>query len=726
MNTTRVLRNFLVQPVAFVAVQLALLLTITTGVFAQGLSLLPQPRQVQLTGGELSLRDGMVVKISGECDERLGKSIDRLYGRLSSKLGFVVMKQPVEGTSPATLEIGCDKKGEKVQKVQEDESYSLEVKPAGAVLHAQETLGALRGLETFYQLAVNTPDGFGGLPGVKIQDVPRFPWRGLLFDVARHYITVDQIQREIDGMAAVKMNVLHLHLSDDQSFRVESKKFPQLIEKGSHGEYYTQAQIKDLVAYARDRGIRIVPEFDVPGHSTAWLAAFPELATNKDDVGKPFINFGGYKNNLDPSNPKLLKVLDKLFGEMAGLFPDEYFHIGGDEVNYTYWNDSPSITAFKQKHNLADNRAVQAYFNTQVEKILHKHHKKMVGWNEILHSDLPLTTVVHSWTGVEALQEAVTRGYQVIASLDYYLDWYMPAWFHYEVDPLKPNPATIDYLMKVTPGADKSKRLLKQREFAANFTAPPNAEKLIIGGEAAEWTELATPWTIDSVLWPRMAAIAERLWSPADVNDVNSLYRRFDPLMEELSDLGITPTENLRVLRERLAGSPENERTLRTFIEALEPVKYYTRNQRERRSGNYRINGQYNRLVDTTPAESPMARRFSLAVAQVISTHSPANIEFLDATLQRWRANDAKVVVLIKSNPRLSEVAPLEESLVGVMSAASEALMYLRRGQQAPAWWVAAQHTVLDAAGGNAGDLQLAIREDVRKLVDAAGSAGSE
>lgn len=726
METIRVFKKTLTQPAVLVAVQLALIFAISSGAFAQELNLLPQPKQVQLTAGELSLRDGMVVKISGECDDRVGKSVDRLYPRLSSKLGFVVMQQPVAGTSPAALEIACDKKSAKVQQAHEDESYSLEVKPAGAVLHAGETLGALRGLETFYQLATNTPDGFGALPGVKIEDAPRFAWRGLLFDVARHYIPLEQIEREIDGMAAVKMNVLHLHLSDDQSFRVETKKFPQLIEKGSHGQYYTQAQIKELLAYARDRGIRVVPEFDVPGHSTAWLAAFPELATNKDDLGKPFINFGGYRNNLDPSNPKLLKVLDKLFGEMASLFPDEYFHIGGDEVNYTYWTDSPSITAFKQKHNLADNRAVQAYFNTQVEKILHKHHKKMVGWNEILHSDLPLTTVVHSWTGVESLQEAVTRGYQVIASLDYYLDWYMPAWFHYQVDPLKPNPATIDYLMKVTPGAEKSKRLQKQREFAANFVAPPNAETLVIGGEAAEWTELATPWTIDSVLWPRMAAIAERLWSPADVTDVNSLYRRFDPLMLELSDLGITPDENLRVLRERLAGSPENERTLRVFIEALEPVKYYTRNQRERRSGNYRINGQYNRLVDTTPAESPMARRFSMAAAQALATHSPKDIAFLQATLQRWRANDAALLGLIKSNPRLSEVAPLEETLMGVTGAASEALMYLQRGQKAPAWWVAAQHTVLDAAGVNAGDLQLAVTDDVRKLVDAAGDAGSK
>jgi hexosaminidase len=543
-----------------------------------------------------------------------------------------------------------------------------------------------------------------------------------LLDVARHYMPVDQIEREIDGLAAVKLNVLHLHLSDDQSFRIESKKFPQLVNKSSHGQYYTRADIKRLVSYAQDRGVRIIPEFDVPGHSTAWLATFPELAVSPADGSEPFVRFGGYKNTLDPSNPKLLKALDKLFGEMAALFPDEYFHIGGDEVDYSYWKVSPSVAKLKQQRKLADERAVQTYFNTQIEKILHKHGKKMVGWNEILHADLPKTTVVHSWTGVGALQEAVTRGYPVICSLDYYLDWYMPASFHYGIDPLRPNPETFETLMQVVPGGKKSKGLQEQKKQALAFRPSPEAERLVLGGEAAQWTELAAPWSIDTVLWPRLAAIAERLWSPADVKDPASLYRRFDALKLELSDLGITPDEDLRKLRVRLSGSDEGAQTLADFAETLEPVKYYTSNARQREAKAYDLNSPLNRLVDTVPAESASARQFAAVVTRYLKGRTPEDLAYLKASLARWDAAAQRMADLAKTNARLSEALPLVDSLRAAYKSAAEALDYLESSKQAPASWTELQRVALNPESKNDSDLKPAITLDVQRLMDAATS----
>jgi hexosaminidase len=694
-------------------------LTSTKSLAADQLTLLPRPTQVELGAGEMSLRDGFTVRYTDVQDERVTRAVGRLYDRISRKLGFVVMQKPVATTTPG-LEIVIDKKSGDIQRVTDDESYTLTVTPTGATLHAPEPLGALRGLETFYQLVFNTNDGYGALPVVKIDDRPRFPWRGLLLDVARHYMPLKQIEREVDGLAAVKMDVLHLHLSDDQSFRVESKKFPELTEKGSHGQFYTQEQIKDLVAYARDRGVRIVPEFDVPGHSTAWLAAFPDLAVQEADPNETFTQFGGYKNTLDPSNPKLMKTLDKLFGEMASLFPDEYFHIGGDEVDYTYWRQSAAIAAFKQKHHLQDEQAVQTYFNTELEKLLSKHHKKMMGWNEILHADLPKTTVIQSWIGVSALEEAVQRGYPVVVSLSYYLDNYMPAWFHYNVDPLHPDPQTYEDLMDAIPNGHQNKALNADKVAAENFKPSPEAERLVMGGEAAEWTELTTPWSIDAEIWPRLGAIAERFWSPADVKDVDSLYRRLDALRLELSDLGISPDETLRVLRVRLAGSDAGAQVIATFAEAVEPTKLYTRHRRQKSAGMYSLTTPVNRLVDAVPPESRVAREFHKAVSGWLANRNAQDLKFIRKTLQRWENNDPPISRLVKTNPRMSEARPLVDSLRGHLSAASEAISYIELGEQAPAWWTQAQHTVLDAPRSDIADLQIAVMCDVRRLVDVA------
>jgi hexosaminidase len=331
-----------------------------------------------------------------------------------------------------------------------------------------------------------------------------------LIDVCRHWIPLEVVKRNIDGMAALKLNVLHLHLTEYQGFRIESKKYPRLHELGSDGLYYTQEEAREIVAYARARGIRIVPEFDMPGHATSWFVGYPELAS-APGAYKIERKWGVFDPAIDPTRAEVYEFIDNFIGEMAEIFPDAYMHIGGDEVSGKHWKNNPQIQAFMREKNLTDTRALQAYFNQRLSKILEKHGKRMIGWDEVLHPDLPQTTVVQSWRGQKSLAEAAKKGYSGILSSGYYLDHLLTAERHYMVDPLNANNG------------------LSEQEAAR-----------ILGGEACMWGEEVDAENIDSRIWTRLPAIAERLWSPRNVTDVRDMYRRLDAVSLRLEELGLS------------------------------------------------------------------------------------------------------------------------------------------------------------------------------------------
>src|SRR5215467_14573937 len=458
------------------------------------LNLMPMPTGVQPGSGQLPVTQSFSVAVTGTHDSALDSAVQRFTKHLSAETGIPF--RPQSGATP-TLTIHADHGLEPIQKLGEDESYQLTVTNSSAQLTAPTTLGALHGLETFLQLVTITPSGFAA-PAVTIKDQPRFPWRGLLIDVSRHFIPLDVLKRNLDGMAAVKMNVLHWHLSDDQGFRVESKTFPKLAGMGSEGHYYTQEEIRDFISYAHDRGIRVVPEFDTPGHSRSWFVGYPELASGEGPFTLDSEN--GPSSVTDPTREETYKFMDKFVEEMGKLFPDAYFHIGGDEVDGKFWDGNSKIQAFKQAHGMKTNQDLQAYYNQRLQKIVVKHHKIMIGWDEILHPDLPKTIVVQSWRGQESLAAAARQGYSGILSYGYYLDLMFPASRHYAVDPLAGAAASLT-------GEEKQR---------------------ILGGEACMWGEWVTPENLDSHVWPRNAAIAERLWSPQEIKDVDSMYARLN------------------------------------------------------------------------------------------------------------------------------------------------------------------------------------------------------
>lgn len=388
---------------------------------AGDLPLMPWPQQVEQPqdGGSLALTTPLEVKVSGD---DLSEALPRWQLRLARQTGNP--RLPVS-SSATTLKITIARKVAPTPQPDSDESYRLTVNGAGIQLDAETRFGAMRGMETLLQLVHN-----GALPLVTINDRPRFPWRGMLIDSARHFLPIETLKRQIDGIAAAKMNVFHWHLTDDQGWRFASSHYPQLQEKASDGLWYSQQQMRDIVSYASERGVRVVPEIDFPGHASALAVAMPQLISAPGPYQMER-GWGVFKPLLDPSNEQVYQFIDTLVGEVAAIFPDPYIHIGGDEVDASQWNSSESIRQFMQQQGLKDAHALQAYFNQRVEKILEKHRRQMVGWDEIYHPDLPRSIVIQSWQGPDALGEVAKNDYRGILSTGFYLDQAQPASYHY-------------------------------------------------------------------------------------------------------------------------------------------------------------------------------------------------------------------------------------------------------------------------------------------------------
>ena len=645
------------------------------------LNLMPMPAGVQPGAGQLAITQSFSVTVSGSHDASLDSEVQRFQAQLSHQTGIPF--RPKSGAA-ATLQIHADHGRQAVQKLGEDESYELTVADSGAKLTAPTTLGVLRGLQTFLQLVAITPAGFA-VPAVTIKDSPRFPWRGTMIDSSRHFIPVDVLKRNLDGMAAVKMNVLHWHLSDDQGFRAESKVFPKLTGMGSDGMFYTQADIREVIAYAHDRGIRVMPEFDIPGHSRSWFLGYPELSSGPGpytlEDGDPI---------MDPTRETTYKFLEKFIAEMAKLFPDAYFHIGGDEVDGKQWDANPKIQEFMRAHGMKNKQDLQAYFNQRLQKIVAKNHKTMVGWDEILHPDLPKTIVVHSWRGQKSLAEAAKQGYSGLLSYGYYLDLMWPAARHYAVDP--------------TSGE------------GANLT--PEEQKRILGGESCQWAEWVTPENVDSHIWPRNAAIAERLWSPQSVTDVNSMYARMNAVSLKLEFVGLTHRSARTLMLRRMAGDGDMT-ALRVLADVVEPVKDY--NRWSDAKGPIDFHSPLTRMIDAVYPESDTARFF----ANLVQTYAASGYKDQDAEKQirmwlvLWSNNDSHLHPLLETSSLLQEDASQSANLSGVASAALQALDYLDNSQPAPDSWKTQQLALMEQAKKPSADMLLMIVAPVQQLVEA-------
>lgn len=660
------------------------------------LNLMPYPSSVQRGSGNLKIDASFTAGLTGYSEPRLERAADRFLRTLHRQTAILVATKPGDAAK-ATLVVHTDHASKEIQELGEDESYVLEVTATGAKLTAPTPLGTMHGLQTFLQLVVVSPDGFVA-PAITINDKPRFAWRGLMIDSARHFIPLDVLRRNIDGLEAVKMNVFHWHLSENQGFRVESKKYPKLHELGSGGLYYTQDEIHDLIEYARDRGIRVVPEFDVPGHSTAWFVGYPELASAPGpyDIER---RWGVFDPAFDPTSERTYKFLDTFFGEMAKLFPDHFFHVGGDEVNGKQWDANPKILEFKKAHDFKSNEELQSYFNKRLEPIVAHHGKSMVGWDEVLDPTLPKDIVIQSWRGAEGLAEAARQGFRTILSNGYYLDLGWPAARHYAVDPMS--------------GA------------AASLTAEEKSR--ILGGESCMWAEYVNAENIDSRIWPRNAAIAERLWSPQEITDPVSMHHRMEAIANRLEWLGLTHRTFHHQMLQRIAGSstPEEFAALSTLASVVEPVKDYTRHRTAPAEPTSAT--PMNRLVDAVPLESVTARHFSELVDKFIGAgcHDSASEARLRAQLLDWHDNDAKLQPLMARSFLVKEAAATSQDLSSVGTIGLAALDFTAKGQRASDDWKAQQLATLEQIGKPKAQLLVMPAPAVQKLVEAASAGGA-
>jgi hexosaminidase len=423
------------------------------------------------------------------------------------------------------------------------ESYLLEVTPGGARIVAGDAAGLFYGAMTLLQLATLDDAAEVVLPAVRIEDAPRFSWRGFMLDPARHFWSVDQVKQVIDAMALHKLNTLHWHLTDDQGWRVEIKRYPKLTEVGGcripsgdagvdtatggprpYCGFYTQDQVREIVAYAAARHITIVPEFDVPGHATAAIAAYPELGTTTERKLVPSSEWGVFQN-LFNTEEGTIAFMENVIGELIPLFPGTYFHIGGDEAVKDQWQASARVQERMREVGAKTEMEMQSHIVARLEKYLSAHGKRLIGWDEILEGPLPAEATVMSWRGGEGGLAAARSGHDVVMSPsgDLYLDYLQT------LSPEEPpgRPASIPmqqvYAFEPVPAELEADR-----------------HRHILGLQANMWTEHTRTFErLQHNVFPRLAAVAETGWTPRERKDYAGFLERLPAQLQRYRRWGI-------------------------------------------------------------------------------------------------------------------------------------------------------------------------------------------
>ena len=658
--------------------------------------------------------------------------LDRAAERFQRDLARLTGVETFAAGGPA-LEITCAAADPGALTLKAREAYRLQVSPRGVALQADGPVGVLRGLATLRQLIETGPGGAASLPLVAIDDAPRFPWRGVMIDTARHFMSVETIKRQIDAMEQVKLNVLHLHLSDNEAFRVESRRYPRLHEVAGHGQFYTQGQIRELVAYAADRGVRVVPEFDVPGHARAMTLAYPQLASNP--AGAPAAGL----QVLNPASEETYRFVERLFDEMAGLFPDAYFHIGGDEVPDDAWAGDPQVEALMKAEGLKTKAEVEARFHRRIHQALTRRGKIVVGWEEVIDTGtLPRDVVVHAWRTSNATARATALGHKTIVSAGYYLDLLNTAAFSYRLDPLDTSSAGMP--PKDAEAARKLHPLVARFVTDGVIVQPmapltPEQEALVLGGEAPVWAELVTDEILDSRLWPRAAALAERFWSPREVRDEGDMYARLAVQQDRLRRLGLQDQATRARMASRLA--PGVSEPLLVLLDLVGPARNMAHDQRvPALLLGEKFVQNFNGLADAAPVDSLVARAF-VARAERVAAGDAEGRAALRGDFEVWAANHRRVTALAADHPAVREVLPVSADIAEMAAVGLAALDALEAGKPLAPDLAARAKAVLDRADAfeaasarpifsffgkrPPADLIIMVTPGVRRLVEAAG-----
>lgn len=688
----------------------ALLLTVSAGTpaFAQitpAVSLMPQPQHIHAAEGALLVGANFKIVLEAPAGDEIAHSAaGRLQHSLEQATGHSVTlaTSATGGQGQLTIVVHHAESA----RIGGDESYSLDIRLDGAHLEAATSLGAVRGLATVRQLIT----GHGQqtvLPGVTISDAPLYPWRGVMIDCARHFIPMDALERSLDAMELVKLNVLHLHLSDNEGFRVESKVFPKLQESGSNGEFYTQAELRKLIHEAGLRGIVVVPEFDMPSHAMSWFAGYPELSSSPGPFTAGPLKYDDIPPNatveqiqkalatakipaFDPSRESTYSFLDRFIGEMSDVFPAPYFHIGADENNGAVWLANPLIVAFMKEHQLADAPALQAYFVDRVNTLVKKHDRTMVAWEEAYAPSSKVGGIYQVWSPlakVDLMKTPLPANDQLLLSKGFYLDLFYPAYVHY-----------------------------------ANADLPGSASVIpaLQGGEGALWTEIADRTNVEARMWPRSAAIAERLWTAGTPDGPEAFYPRLFRVSEVLDREGVHNLVDYQQGVAKLAGTDAVE-PVRTLLDVLTPLKGYKRLMSGGlHSAASRAGAPLDQVADVVLVDSETKYRFRAEVADFLARHDAASTQKLRAWLELWSENDARLRASIAHSDKLAAVAGHSQRLAALAAFTLKAMDGLQGSEPLSAKELAEAEGLLKAAGAAEGQTEVCVVPEIAALLHGA------
>ena len=660
-----------------------------SGFSQQAPALMPLPATVHFETGALPLTHRIRIQWKGYKDELLERAAGRFVANLNRRTGVDFVQDDSIDEAPVIIAIDCAAADPKFLTTSANENYEVKVSDTGVEIHAPGPTGVLRALATLLQLVEPPSKGFA-LREAYIEDRPRFAWRGIMIDVSRHFMPAALVEHELDAMELVKLNVLHLHLTDSESFSIESKVYPLVSKKGGlDGRYYTQDEVRSIVAYARDRGIRVVPEIEMPGHMKSWLQGYPELASGPG----PFhlgSDYAGGDAALNPADERVYKFMDNLIGEIAGLFPDAYFHIGGDEVIGKQWARNADIQKLMKARGFKTKGQLQAYFTGRVNDIVRRHGKIMIGWDEVLDGDAPRSMAIEAWRSSRMTAISVKAGHATIVATPYYLDLMLPAGMHYANDPLDTNAWGITE--EQFKASDKLGGLLTPAfVLRGDFPLSPAERQLVLGGEAQMWSEITTPEMLDAGLWPRCAAIAERFWSPRENQNADDMYRRLYSIDALLAAFGTNQYANRQRMLLRIA--PQDPTPLETLASVVEPIKFLG-HWHNMRGG---LQPDQNTLADAALPESLVARRFC-EEADALSKSGGSDkalVERLKGELVQWQGNHALLVSSVSPLPNWQPVLDTSADLRDLATIGLEAIQLLATNQKPQKEWMDATDRVL-------------------------------
>ncbi|MDK1290518.1 family 20 glycosylhydrolase [Pseudoalteromonas umbrosa] len=697
------------------------------------LHLMPYPHSITLEEGTFNASMPLRVylpNLSKQRSQYLKRQLRDTFSniRFTQKMGRADIIFEVTGTSALNPSIN------------QNESYQLAVTPKGIRIHASQYWGINYALQTLRQLAYQFPSQ---IPAMIIDDAPRFAWRGLMIDSARHFIPLDDIKRQIDGMVSAKLNVLHWHLTDDQGWRFASVNYPKLQQLASDGQYYTQAEMAEVVAYAGVRGIRVIPEIDLPGHASALAVAYPDLMASPGPYAMER-GWGVFKPLIDPSNPNTGVFIKHIIAELAAIFPDPYVHIGGDEVKPDHWLESEAVKAYMQTQGLNSAIELHNHFNLRVQSLLSAYNKVLMGWDEIFQSELNNAVVIQSWRGFDSLTQLTNAGHMGVLSAGFYIDQPQYTSYHYRNDPMPQKPITQNNInhdkrwrawqfnitrLKSSPvtghfvlATDNDKNqigyvsidgrkliAIEQLETLANitrfdidtwmgpvrfsfikdhpaqsqiligntpyehhistlpdipnlhssqFATIPSAQaaKRILGGEATIWSELIMPYNLDLRIWPRLYAIAERLWSPQNLQDEQQMYQRLKTLDQFAAQrIGLKHQVQHQQGLATLSNQGDVD-ALKRFSQLVEQAQYYTRHHVKYQQNLYHQLAPLNALVDFLPAESLYLRQWHIHLQK---NNTPTRYLTLQNAYQSWLADIPKLKTTFAQSSNLAALQPL-------------------------------------------------------------------